>query len=67
MMFRLTALPVNASISFFRASTPAPPRPMTMPGLAVWMVTLTLLALRSISIEDTPEASSFSLSILRSL
>ena len=39
----LTALPVNASISFLSASAPAPPRPMTMPGLAVKMFTRDLV------------------------
>ena len=35
MMSELALLPRKASISFFRASTPAPPLPVTMPGLAV--------------------------------
>src|SRR6186997_384024 len=39
----------SAPICWRRTSTLAPPLPMTMPGLAVWMVTVTWLMPRSIS------------------
>src|SRR6185503_2799164 len=39
----------SAPICWRRTSTFAPPLPMTMPGLAVWMVTVTWLMPRSIS------------------
>src|SRR6185312_1905862 len=40
---------VSAPICWRRISTLAPPLPMTMPGLAVWIVTVTWLMPRSIS------------------
>src|SRR5215210_2166474 len=40
-------------ICWRRISTFAPPLPMTMPGLAVWIVTVTWLMPRSISTPDT--------------
>src|SRR5215203_6050519 len=40
---------VSAPICWRRTSTFAPPLPMTIPGLAVWMVTVTWLMPRSIS------------------
>ena len=46
MMSSATCLPRNASTSFFSASTPAPPLPMTMPGLAVNTLTCTFEAVR---------------------
>src|SRR6266540_3217338 len=45
----LTFRRVNAPIWLRRISTLAPPLPMTIPGLAVWMVTVTWLMPRSIS------------------
>src|SRR3954447_1151508 len=45
----LTLRLVRAPICWRRISTLAPPLPMTMPGLAVWMVTVTWLMPRSIS------------------
>src|SRR4249920_1872602 len=45
----LTLRAVSAPICWRRTSTFAPPLPMTMPGLAVWMVTVTWLMPRSIS------------------
>src|SRR6478735_9009427 len=45
----LTFRVVSAPICWRRTSTLAPPLPMTMPGLAVWMVTVTWLMPRSIS------------------
>src|SRR5580765_6499576 len=45
----LTLRVVSAPICWRRTSTFAPPLPMTMPGLAVWMVSVTWLMPRSIS------------------
>src|SRR6478736_8003006 len=45
----LTLRVVSAPICWRRTSTLAPPLPMTIPGLAVWMVTVTWLMPRSIS------------------
>src|SRR6185503_12707092 len=45
----LTLRVVSAPICWRRISTFAPPLPMTIPGLAVWMVTVTWLMPRSIS------------------
>src|SRR5512134_791863 len=45
----LTLRSESAPICWRRTSTLAPPLPMTMPGLAVWMVTVTWLMPRSIS------------------
>src|SRR6478672_1115830 len=45
----LTLRVVRAPICWRRTSTLAPPLPMTIPGLAVWMVTVTWLMPRSIS------------------
>src|SRR6186997_2273799 len=45
----LTLRVVRAPTCWRRISTFAPPLPMTMPGLAVWMVTVTWLMPRSIS------------------
>src|SRR4051812_41426829 len=45
----LTLRAVSAPICWRRTSTLAPPLPMTIPGLAVWMVTVTWLMPRSIS------------------
>src|SRR3990172_1524211 len=49
----LTLRVVSAPICWRRISTFAPPLPMTMPGLAVWMVTVTWLMPRSISTPET--------------
>ena len=48
-MLRKTSFLVNFWRSFFTVSMPAPRLPMTMPGRAVWTLTFTLLAARSIS------------------
>src|SRR4029079_13896698 len=45
----LTLRSLKPPICWRRTSTFAPPLPMTMPGLAVWMVTVTWLMPRSIS------------------
>ena len=45
----LTLLVVRRPICWRSASTFAPPLPMTMPGLAVWTVTVTWLMPRSMS------------------
>src|SRR3954454_20854883 len=45
----LTLRVVSAPICWRRTSTLAPPLPMTIPGFAVWMVTVTWLMPRSIS------------------
>src|SRR5687768_10781944 len=45
----LTLRLLSAPICWRRTSTFAPPLPITMPGLAVWMVTVTWLMPRSIS------------------
>src|SRR6478609_568990 len=45
----LTLRVVSAPICWRRTSTLAPPLPMTIPGLAVWIVTVTWLMPRSIS------------------
>src|SRR3954451_23101762 len=44
---------VSAPICWRRISTLAPPLPMTIPGFAVWIVTVTWLMPRSISTPDT--------------
>src|SRR5690349_2210352 len=44
---------VSWPICWRRTSTLAPPLPMTMPGFAVWIVTVTWLIPRSISTPDT--------------
>src|ERR671910_3495123 len=49
----LTRRFVSAPICWRRISTLAPPLPMTIPGLAVWIVTVTWLMPRSISTPDT--------------
>src|SRR5215204_3645474 len=49
MMLTRAFLPVSASRLRRSSSTAAPCLPMTMPGLAVWMVSLTSFRLRSIS------------------
>src|SRR6478735_10279484 len=49
----LTRRFVSAPICWRRISTFAPPLPMTIPGLAVWIVTVTWLMPRSISTPDT--------------
>src|SRR5262245_36751793 len=49
----LTLRLLKAPICWRRTSTLAPPLPMTMPGLAVWIVTVTWLMPRSISTPDT--------------
>ena len=53
-MVTRTFLPLIRSSSSRRASTDAPCLPITMPGLAVWMITVSWLALRSVSIRATP-------------
>src|SRR5512147_1998632 len=59
----LTLRLVMAPICWRRISTLAPPLPMTIPGLAVWMVTVTWLMPRSISTPLTLAlASRFSIS-----
>src|SRR5436190_12020858 len=63
-MFRNTSLEVSDWTSFLRVSTPAPRLPMTMPGRAVKMLILTLLAARSTSTEATPACPSFCLTNL---
>ena len=50
----LTGLPVILAMSFFTASAPAPPRPMTMPGLAVKMVTCRRVLVREMSMWEMP-------------
>src|SRR5712691_10220095 len=49
----LTRRFVSPPICWRRTSTLAPPLPMTIPGLAVWIVTVTWLMPRSISTPDT--------------
>ena len=49
-----TFLPLIRSSSSRRASTDAPCLPITIPGFAVWMITVNWLALRSVSIRATP-------------
>ncbi len=49
MISSLTFLSVSLPIEVRSSSTLAPPLPMTMPGLAVWTVTVTWLIPRSIS------------------
>src|SRR6476661_4055420 len=49
----LTLRLVSAPICWRSTSTLAPPLPITMPGLAVWIVTVTWLMPRSISTPDT--------------
>src|SRR5687768_204400 len=49
----LTRRLVSAPICWRRISTLAPPLPMTIPGFAVWIVTVTWLMPRSISTPDT--------------
>src|SRR6185312_923607 len=49
----LTRRLVSPPICWRRISTLAPPLPMTIPGLAVWIVTVTWLMPRSISTPDT--------------
>ena len=49
----LTRRFVSPPICWRRISTFAPPLPMTIPGLAVWIVTVTWLMPRSISTPDT--------------
>src|SRR4029453_14742000 len=49
----LTRRFVSKPICWRRISTFAPPLPMTIPGLAVWIVTVTWLMPRSISTPDT--------------
>ena len=58
-MFRKTSFSVNFWRSFFTVSMPAPRLPMTMPGRAVWTLTFTLFAARSISTSLTPAWLSF--------
>ena len=48
--------PKKLVISAFRASMPAPPRPIIMPGLPVKMFTVIIFALRSMSIRLMPVA-----------
>ena len=47
-------------------SMPAPRLPMTMPGRAVWTLTFTLLAARSISTFEMPAWPSFFFTYSRS-
>src|SRR6186997_3054652 len=49
----LTRRFVSAPICWRRTSTLAPPLPITIPGFAVWIVTVTWLMPRSISTPDT--------------
>src|SRR6478672_6683446 len=49
----LTLRLLSPPICWRRTSTLAPPLPITMPGLAVWIVTVTWLMPRSISTPDT--------------
>src|SRR5688500_6020908 len=49
----LTLRLLSPPICWRRTSTFAPPLPITMPGLAVWIVTVTWLMPRSISTPDT--------------
>ena len=48
-MFTLTALPVVLPRSWRSSSTFEPPLPITTPGFAVWIVTVTWLVERSMS------------------
>ena len=54
LMFTRTRWPVVFSSSVRSRSTLAPLRPMTMPGFAVWIVTVIWLTLRSISTCEMP-------------
>ena len=68
-MFTRTRRLVSFSSSVRSSSTFWPPRPMTMPGLAVWIVTMTWFALRSSSTRETAASDSrlrISLRMLRS-
>jgi len=47
---------VSFSTCFLSASISAPPLPITTPGLAVWMIILTLSEALSISIFEIPAA-----------
>ena len=49
MISSLTFLSVSLPMELRSSSTFAPPLPMTIPGLAVWTVTVTWLMPRSIS------------------
>src|SRR5919199_6922101 len=53
----LIRLPVMASRVRRSSSTFTPLLPMTMPGLAAWMVTVIMLAERSISTFETPASA----------
>ena len=53
-MLTSTVFVVKAFSAFLISSMPAPPRPITMPGLAVWIINLIRFAERSISIRETP-------------
>src|SRR5581483_11927013 len=57
-MLRRTFLPVFSSRSLRSSSTLAPDLPITMPGLAVWIVTVTWFADRSMSMRGTPASCS---------
>ena len=65
-MLMNTSRCVRFRISSLRRSTSPPLRPMMMPGREVRMLTLSLLAARSISIADTPAWPSRFLSSFRS-
>jgi hypothetical protein len=56
-MVTLIRLPVIASSVRRSSSTLTPLLPMTMPGLAAWMVTVIMLAERSISTLATPASA----------
>ena len=44
-MFKLTSFPINFVSSAFTLSTPAPPFPITIPGLAVYKFTFIAFAI----------------------
>ena len=64
-IFKLTSFPINFASSAFKLSAPAPPLPITIPGLAVYKFTLTAFAVLSISILETPATYNFFFKNLR--
>jgi hypothetical protein len=64
-MFKLTSFPINFVSSAFTLSTPAPPFPITIPGLAVYKFTFIAFAVLSISILEIPARYNFFFKNLR--
>ena len=64
-MFTSTCLSVKRVIAFLISSIPAPPRPITIPGFAVWIVNLIRLFVRSISMREIPAMKRVSFKKLR--